>query len=84
MPRNLVPLDEYQERIQNLNQCGHSSSQIVNYLKKTNDIIITSRTIERRLKAWNLTNKRVKTEDTPELRLRISLSVIMDSTIQTF
>ena len=84
MPRNLVPLDEYQEKFQNLYHCGHCSSQIVNYLKKTHDIVITSRTIEWCLKAWNLTNKRVKTEDTSELRLRISLSIIMGSKNQTF
>ena len=49
MSRSRIDLDLYQDEILELYRINHTSSDIANYLKRSHDVIVTSRTIERRL-----------------------------------
>lgn len=73
MPRSKIDLDTHQEDIITLYRSGQTSTHIVQHLKEVHDISITTRTIERRLAEWNVLSKRIKTEDSWQLRCRIAI-----------
>ncbi len=56
-----------------LHQKEHVVAQIVKYLRDTYQIEIVTRTIKRRLQSWNVTVKRIKTNDSSKLRTRITI-----------
>lgn len=73
MPRQTIDLESYKDEVLELHQEGHAAAQIANYLRDTFQIRVATRTIERRLQSWNVTTKRIKTDDSPELRARIAV-----------
>jgi hypothetical protein len=69
--RPSIDLASYREEITDLYCSGNSVLEITKSLLDTYQIDIKPRTLERRLKEWDL-RKRTYTEDTPHLRARIA------------
>lgn len=70
MPRPTIDLEPFKEKIVSLFREGSTSRQIARLLQEEESTTTTYHTIEQRLQQWG-ENKRVKTEDSDELRLRI-------------
>ena len=71
MPRPVVNLDQYKELIGQLYVLEEQSLRAIHAeLTQKYGVVIAKRTLQRRLKDWSM-EKYAKTEDTPELRLRI-------------
>ncbi len=56
-----------------LHQKEHVVAQIAKYFRDTYQIEVAIRTIKRRLQSWNVTIKRIKTNDSSKLRARITI-----------
>ena len=69
--RPSIDLTPYREEITHLYHSGNSISDIAKSLLDTYDVDVKLRTLERRLKEWNL-RKLTYTEDSPHLRARIT------------
>ncbi len=69
----IIDFDFHKNEILKLHQKKHVVAQIVNYFRDTYQIEIIIRTIKRRLQSWNVTIKRIKTNDSSKLRVRITI-----------
>ncbi len=73
MSRQIIDLDFHKNEVLKLHQKEHAVAQIAKYLRNTYQIEIATHTIERRLQSWNVTIKRIKTNDSSKLRARITI-----------
>ncbi len=73
MSSHVINLESYQEHIVKLHRKNCFTTQIVINLRENFQVQVTSRTIKRRLQNWNVTVKRVKTNDSSKLRARITI-----------
>jgi hypothetical protein len=73
MSFHVIDLESYQNEILMLHREDRTTTQIVNHLNEICQVKIIYRTIERRLKFWNVTIKRIKTNDSSKLRTRIAI-----------
>jgi hypothetical protein len=70
---HVINFELYQNEILMLHREDRTTTQIVNHLNEIYQVKVIYRTIERRLKSWNVTIKRIKTNDSSKLRARIEI-----------
>ena len=70
--RPTIDLESVKENIIQLRQNKHTATQMAEILQKDFNLTANSRTIERRLREWEISNTRT-IYDTPELRARIKV-----------
>jgi hypothetical protein len=70
---HVIDLESYQNEILMLHREDRTTTQIVKHLNEIYQVKVIYRTIERRLKFWNVTIKRIKTNDSSKLRARIAI-----------
>ncbi len=73
MSRQIINSDFHKNKILKLHQKKHVVAQIAKYFRDTYQIEVVTRTIKRRLQSWNVTIKRIKTNDSSKLRARIAI-----------
>ena len=71
MGRPSINVMLYRSEILDLRQRGLRSEEISQTIQRLFDVKISSSTIKRRLREWDVMSKRKQTEDSPELRVRI-------------
>jgi hypothetical protein len=71
MPAAKINLDLYKEEIIQLYLDSPSAESIPPHLLRRYNVRVSLKTIKRRLTEWGIT-KRIRTEDSPQLRARIS------------
>ncbi len=73
MFHQIIDFDFHKNEVLKLHQKEHAVAQIAKYFRDTYQIEVAIRTIERRLQSWNVTIKRIKTNDSSKLRARITI-----------
>jgi hypothetical protein len=72
MPPRKINLDLYKEEIIQLYRDSPSADDVPSHLYRRHNIRVSVKTIKRRIAEWGVT-KRIRTEDSPQLRARISV-----------
>ena len=72
MPRPVINLEPFRDLIIELHQGKNSTSTIASILQNQHDIQVKERTIRDRLRKWEESHSYQVTEDSPQLRLRIT------------
>jgi Clr5-like protein len=71
MPRSEIDLDPYKQEITRLYRNKTSTEEISKFLKRAHDVKVSQRTLKRRLREWQI-SQRIPIPDNPQLRARMS------------